>query len=227
MTRELILARDTGAVAGLLGGAAGILQLTAGTTPWTGNKNDPVTLGIVTLVLAAVLGLAAIATTQATTTDRMLAITSTFLIAAILGLTTAGLAWVPAAVAALGAAGLAGRSAIWAGSVKAAIVRNWPPTLLVVLAAVYLALGLTAMGTAAMLGIAGSVAVLGALAVRTRAPKVANWLLVGGAVPFAVLTYSSLTTPLTGILMIAIGLPILRTAPEHRRGQSQRQGDGL
>ena len=143
-------------------------MLATGTTTWTGNKNDPVTLGIVTLILAAFLGLASIATTRATTTDRRLAIASAFLITAMLGLTTAGLVWVPAAVAALAAGGLAGRSAVRAGSVSAAIVRNWPPTLVVMLAAVYLSLGLTAMGPAGTLGIAGSVAVLGALAMRTR-----------------------------------------------------------
>ena len=214
MTRELTLARRTGAVAGLLGGAAGILQLAAGTTPWTGNKSDPVTLGIVTLILAAVLGLASLATTPATTTDRRLAIASAFLIAALLGLTTAGPAWAPAAVAALAAGSMAGRSAARSGSVRGAIARNWPATLLGTLAAVYLSLGLTAMGTAGLLGIAGSVAVLSAIAVRTRARNLSDALLIAGAVPFAVMTHWNLVTPLSGILMIAIGLPLLRSAPE-------------
>jgi hypothetical protein len=213
MTRELTLARRAGAVAGLLGVAAGTLQLAAGTTPWTGNKNDPVTLGIVTLILAGGLVLASMTTTRATTTDRRLAIASAFLIAALLGLTTAGPAWVPAAVAALAAGGLAGQSAARTGSVRGAIARKWPATLLVTLAAVYLSLGLTAMGTAGLLGIAGSVAVLGALAVRTRARNLAVALLIAGAIPFAVMTHSSLVTPLAGILMLAIGLPLLRTAP--------------
>ncbi|MGV8909466.1 MAG: hypothetical protein ACOH1Y_10825 [Propionicimonas sp.] len=213
MTRELTLTRRTGVVASLLGGAAGILQLAAGTTPWTGNKNDPVTLGIVTLILAAFLGLASIATTSATTTDRHLAIASAYLTTALLGLTTAGPAWGPAAVAALVAGAMAGRSAATTGSARAAMIRNWPPTLLVALAAVYLSLGLTAMGMVGLLGIAGSVAVLGALAVRTRVRSLAVALLLAGAVPFAVMTYWSLVTPLTGILMIAIGLPMLRTPP--------------
>ncbi len=218
MTPDLLLARRSGFVAGLLGGAAGILQLATGTTPWTGNKNDPLMLGIVTLILAAFLGLASIATTRATTTDGRLAIASAFLITAMLGLTTAGLAWVPAAVAALASGGLAGRSAVSTGSVSAAIIRNWPPTLLVILAAVYLSLGLTAMGTVGLLGIAGSVAVLGALAIRTRSRTLAIGLLVVGAAPFAVATYSSVATPLTGILLIAIGLPILRPRREDAPG---------
>ena len=81
--------------------------------------------------------------------------------------------------------------------------------LLVVLAMIYLSLGMTAMGPAGMLGIAGAIAALGALAVRSRSRSLAVTLLVGGAVLFAVVTYWSLVTPLTGILLIAIGLPTL------------------
>jgi hypothetical protein len=112
-------------------------------------------------------------------------------------------------VAGLAAGGLAGRSAARAGSVGAAIGRNWLPMLLVVLAIVYLAVGMTAMGPAGMLGIAGGIAVLGALMVRARSRSLAITLLVIGAVPFAVVTSWSLVTPLTAILMIASGLPIL------------------
>ena len=213
MTRELIFARRTGAVAGLLGGAAGILQLTTGTTPLTGNKNDPTILAIATLILAAILGLASIATARAATTDRRLAIASTFVVTALLGLTTASLAWVPAAAAALAAGGLAARSAASAGSIWAAVARIWPPTLLVALAAIYLSLGLTSTGPERILGTAGSVAVLGALATRTRARKLAAVLLLSGAAMFPLVTYSSVVTPLTGILLIAIGLPILQGAP--------------
>ena len=209
MTRELVIAQRMGFVAGGLGGVAGIAQLLAGTTPWTGNKNDPMTLGVVTLCLAAVLGLTALAATRATTTDRGLAVAATFLLAALLGLTTAGPAWLPAALAGLIAGGLAGRSAARAGSVGAAIGHNWLPMLLVVLAIVYLALGMTAMGPAGVLGIAGGIAVLGALVVRARSRSLAIALLVVGAVPFAVVTSWSLVTPLTGILLIAIGLPTL------------------
>jgi hypothetical protein len=45
--------------------------------------------------------------------------------------------------------------------------------------------------------------------VRARSRSLAITLLVIGAVPFAVVTSWSLVTPLTAILMIASGLPIL------------------
>jgi hypothetical protein len=212
MSSSLGRAQVMGFTAAAFGVIAGAAQLFAGTTPWTGNKNDPVTLGWVTLLLAALLGMASAAVPRVTTSDRGLAVASTLLLAALLGLTTAGPAWVPAAVAGSGAAGFTVHAA-GAGAVRASIGRNWPRMLLVVLALIYLALGLTYFGPVGMLGVGGAIAVLAAVVLRTRSHAGAVVLLIVGAVPFAAATYWSLVTPITCLLMMTMGLYVLRGDP--------------
>lgn len=212
MNASLTLARRFGVAAVALGLAAGAIQLLAGTAVWTGNKNDPVTLGWVTLLLAALLGLATLATARATGAEIGLAVSGVFLIVALLGLTTAGLAWVPAATAGLAAAFTTVRG-VGVGVIRVAVGRNWLAILLTVLAVIYLALGITYLGLPGLLGIAGAVAVLAALAFRERSRGTAIVLLVLGAVPFAVVTFWSLVTPLTCVLMLAIGLVVVNATP--------------
>jgi hypothetical protein len=81
--------------------------------------------------------------------------------------------------------------------------------LLAVLAFTYVALGMTLAGPAGLAGIAGAMAVLGAVTLRSRSRGSAAALLIVGAVPFAVATSWSLVVPLTGLLLIAIGLPVI------------------
>lgn len=212
MNASLTLARRFGVAAVALGLAAGAIQLLAGTTVWTGNKNDPVTLGWVTLLLAALLGLATLATARAAGAEIGLAVSGVFMIVALLGLTTAGLAWVPAATAGLAAA-LATVKVVGVGVIRVAVGRNWLAILLTVLAVIYLALGITYLGLSGFVGIAGAVAVLAALALRERSRRTATVLLILGAVPFAVVTFWSLVTPLTCVLMLAIGLFVVSATP--------------
>lgn len=210
MTPSLITARHIGLAGAAVGALAGIAELLAGTTPWTGNKNDPVMLGWVTLVLAGLLGLAALATTLATTPDRRIGVALTFVLTGLLGLTTAGIAWVPAALAGLTAGTLMARAAAEQGPLWDVVRRNWLRMLLVTLALVYLGLGVTYLTPAGLLGAAGAVAVVSALAIRSRSTPLALGLLVCGALPFAIATFWSLVTPLTCILLITTGVWALR-----------------
>ena len=55
MSRKHPVTRRAGSAAALLGTAAGSAEILVGTAPWLGNKNDPTTLGIVTVLLLLLL----------------------------------------------------------------------------------------------------------------------------------------------------------------------------
>jgi hypothetical protein len=106
-----------------------------------------------------------------------------------------------------------------AREVAAAATRNGTAILTVVLACFYVFLGATALGVAGVLGILGGLLILGLVAMRgkLRAPVTVVLLLLA-ALPFAVLTWWSVATPLIGILLVALGVPALarRANDPHR-----------
>jgi hypothetical protein len=84
------------------------------------------------------------------------------------------------------------------------------------LAAIYFMLGVTALGLLGLLAIAGAGAIVAALWQATRSRTTATVLLVAGAVPFAVAAWWSVVAPLTGLVVLAIGIPLVRRgAPRH------------
>lgn len=204
-----------GAIASLLGIAAGAAELVAGTVSWAGNKNDPVILGWVTVGLGLAVGAATVLAARSRGPAAHLAAAATLLVFGLLGLTTAGLAWLPAAVAALVALALVVRRGPGETTWGAVVRAQWTPALVVILAAVYLAFGIVDRGAVGLLGILGAVATVAALAVRRRSRPLAAGVLVVGAVPFAAATAWTLVTPLTAALLLLIGLPFLldRTHP--------------
>ena len=66
---------------------------------------------------------------------------------------------------------------------------------------------------AGILGIIGGVLIWGAARAARRNPRVAYVLLVAGAVPFAVVTWWSVVTPLIAILALVIGARVIRETP--------------
>lgn len=56
MNREHPTIRRAGLGAALLGTSAGVAQILVGTAPWLGDKNEPTTLGFVTILLAVTVG---------------------------------------------------------------------------------------------------------------------------------------------------------------------------
>jgi hypothetical protein len=226
MSDHLLRARRIGLVSSVLGAAAGLVQLAVGTTVWTGNKNDPTTLGFVTVLLAVVIAAASPATPSIMTAGHSAAAAAALAGPALLGLTTAGAVWIPAALAACVAAGFTLADTRARGPLVPTIRRNWSAILLAILAATYLALGLALQGFAGLVGIAGAGAVAGAPAVRRRSHARSMALVLLGAVPFAVLTYWSVVTPLAAILMLALGRFALRT-PTVDNPIPPRQPDAL
>jgi len=115
MSSDQSRARTIGLISACLGVAAGVAEIVTGTNAWTGDKNDPTTLGIVTVVLAMIIGVAAQGL-PAASIGRTVAAADGTGISALVELTTAGIAWTPGALTGLAAAALALRAA-----------RRWAP----------------------------------------------------------------------------------------------------
>lgn len=216
MRSELGRTRAIGFTSAGLGIAAGAAQLLAGTTVWTGSKNDPISLGIVTILLALIIAVASLTASAPSSTGRALTASVGLGIPALLGLTTAGLVWVPAGVVGVTAAGFALQAARNYGSLRETVGQNWSGILLTALAIIYLALGATALGFTGVVGILGGVAVLASLALRRNTRWGSASLLVVGVLPFAAITISTVVTAVTAILMLLIGFPSILGAPPTR-----------
>jgi hypothetical protein len=118
---------------------------------------------------------------------------------------------VPGALLVVAAAMAASELRDDAREVVETISRRWLAALTVVLGAFYVFLGATALGVAGMLGIVGGMTILAIVALSSRIPtRVAPIVLVSAALPFAVLTWWSIVTPLLAILVVTIGWLALR-----------------
>lgn len=205
-------------VATLLGMAAGVAELVVGTSSWIGNKNDPTTLGWVTIGLALGLTAAAAVADRIATADARLAAGLAMVLAALIGLTTAGRVWIPAAIAGATAGAVHVMAAHRRRPIRQLVDNLGPAALLAVLACIYLTFGVVAGGGVGGLGVVGAVAVIVALAIRRRWRLSAAALLIGGAVPFAAVAVWTVVIPLTAVLILAIGLPLVHPS----RGPSMR-----
>jgi hypothetical protein len=225
-----------GVVGGTLGVTAGLVELVAGPMmrEWVGNKQDTTRLGIATVVLAAIALASALALVRRTTASapQRFALALGLLLPGLICFTTVGRLWyLPGAL--LVTAGAIVAAGGWGErrTIAVAAERNWAAVLLVVLALLYVFLAATALGLAGVLGMAGGLAILALLAMHSKIPRpLALVLLVIATLPFAVLTWWSMATPLTGLLLVTVGAPVLarhrRTGLEQAvaasRGESRR-----
>ncbi len=201
-----------GAIGSALGVLAGFAEFSVGSSilPWIGNKNDPVRLGIVTMLLATVALLSALALDAqprtATNATRRAALTTGMLVPALVCATTVGRLWyVPGALLVAGAAISFRDLRTYAGAILVDIERNAPRLLTALLAAMYAGLGFTALGPAGWSGIGGGVIVLTLLAGPRRHRAVAAVVLTVAVAPFAVATWWSVVTPTIALLVVVIG----------------------
>ena len=84
--------------------APALIELVAGSNSWTGNKSEPTTLGILTVVLAGIIATSAAATYRIQTAAARLAVAAGLAVPALVSLTTAGRFSVPGALAGIAAA---------------------------------------------------------------------------------------------------------------------------
>jgi hypothetical protein len=211
---SLTLPRVGAALAALgasLGVVAGVLELVLGPhiRSWVGNKQDTTRLGLATLALSAIALLAAVTWLRrqdAAVGTRLLVVVG-LIVPGLICFTTAGRAWyLPGALLVVAAAMAASELHEDTREVVETISRHWLATLTGVLGAIYIFLGATALGAAGMLGILGGIMIIAVVALSSRIPpRVAPLVLLVAALPFAVLTWWSIVTPLLAILVVAIG----------------------
>jgi hypothetical protein len=200
-----------GAMAGGLGVLAGTTELLIGTNPWLGDKEEPTTLGAVTIGLAVAIATGTAIAGRASAPATRVAATGVVVVAGLVGFTTAGVAGIPASVLGLAAAVLAGRDAAAEADIGSVVRAHWCGGLVAVLSLVYLLFGVVAGGVIGLLGVGGFLAVEAALALRSRSTRAAMVLLALGVVPFAAATWWTGVIPLTAVLLLGLGLPHLRS----------------
>ncbi len=213
-----------GVAAGATGSAAGLAEILVGSAAWTGNKTDPVTLGWVTVAIGVAIAGLALAVVLSPSIGLRLATGALAPALGLTGLTTAGLAWLPAAVLATVTGAVVIRDLARTSRLAAELSRRWAEALITVLAIVYLALGVASGDARGMLGVAGGFAILGSLAVPRRRSLLVAGLLVAGTVPYGLVAYWTVVVPVTGTLVLLLGLPRALSPLHHRRLGSSRAG---
>jgi hypothetical protein len=203
-----------------LGILAGLAELTLGPhiRSWVGNKQDTTRLGLATITLSAIALLAAVTWLQRRepSPGTRLLIVVGLIVPGVICFTTVGRAWyLPGALLVAGTATAASELRKDTRGVVETISRHWLAALTVVLGAFYIFLGATALGIAGVLGIGGGITILVIVALSSRIPtRVASLALVAAALPFALLTWWSIVTPLLAILVMATGsFALRRSAP--------------
>lgn len=171
---------------------------------WTAAKAEPLALGLlaVALSLMALIGAAALAGSRPCPAERRTALACGMLVPASMCFSIAGWMWLLAGLLLWTASGVL-LSAGTRGDLRRVASRRWPPALLAVVGGLQLLRALAAAPALTLLvGVAGGLAVLAACApLRGRS----RLLLVAiGTVPFAALTWTSLTAPLLAV--VALGL---------------------
>jgi hypothetical protein len=210
-------------VGSALGVIVGVVDTAVGSSirAWVGNKIDTTTLGLATVALSAV-ALAAASAWQRPgghAGGRRLATVLALVVPAAICFTTIGRLWyVPGALMLLAAFLVIAASTH--GELAGALTeRRWSRGLTVTLGGYYVFLGADALGVPGMLGILGGIAIWAALLTANHSPRRAYLLLTLGALPFALATWWSVVTPLTALLVVAIGVRALRPSPPTRDGR--------
>jgi hypothetical protein len=202
-----------GASAGVIAGLAE-LALGAHIRSWVGNKEDTTRLGLATITLSAIALLAAVTWLRRkdTSPGTRLLIVAGLIVPGVICFTTVGRAWyLPGGLLVVAAAMAASGLRDDAREVLDTISRSWLAALAVVLGAFYIFLGATTLGVPGVLGIVGGVTIIAVVATASRVPsRVGPFILVAAALPFAVLTWWSIVTPLLAITTLAIGWRALR-----------------
>ena len=218
MTRSrlqlLTIAGRLGAIGAMVGVAAGITQATIGSRipNWSGNKAHPVALGLLTVALSvsALVAARTLRTAPPPGNETLTAITLWFAVVAFVCSTTVGRLWAIPGVLVLAAAGVTLMAFGWHHFLSV-VAKNWLRGLLGILGALEL---LMAVSAAHAITVAAGLVAGGALiaaAVLTKPGRQTTVsLLVAASLPFAILTWWTIVTPLLTIVAFVIGVAATR-----------------
>ena len=207
---RLTLAGRLAAIGGGLGVAAGLVQATIGSRmpDWSGNKDQPVALGLLTIVLGASVLVAARTLHAATRPgDRTLAAIALWLAAvAVVCSTTVGRFWaIPGALLVV-AAGVTVADCGW-HRFRSVVATDWLRGLLGFLGALELLMAVSAGPTSTVAaGVLAGAALIAVAIIARPARRAAAGMLVAATLPFAALTWWTIVTPLLTVVALAIGL---------------------
>jgi hypothetical protein len=204
-------AATLGTAGSVLGAIAGTVQVLLGARipEWTGAKQEPASLGLLTIALSLVAGYAAHRQARPSTTVRSrAAYAAALLIPGLLCFSTVGRLWyLPGPL--LLAAGVFSIHSI--RDTSTLITRNWLRCLLALLGAAELLMAAGAAPVLLAVGAVGGVALIAAATVtRSRALLVA--LTVLGTVPFTTLAWTAVIPVLLLLTAAAIAVPLTRRA---------------
>jgi hypothetical protein len=202
-----------------LGIAVGLVDIAAGASirDWVGNKLHTTTLGITTVILSAVALAAAVEWQRVGGRGggRRLATALGFVLPAGVCFTTIGRLWYLPGILLLAAGMLVLLASSREELVHAVNEHRWLGGLVALLGGYYVFLGADALPKATgVVGIVCGVAIWAALIATGKSHRMSLGLLAAGALPFAILTWWSVVTPLIAILILALGPAAIRGSRE-------------
>ena len=204
-------AASLGITGGVIGVVAGTVQALVGARipEWTGAKQEPGSLGLLTIALSLLAGYAAYRQARPNTTVKARAAhTVLMLIPALLCFSTVGRLWFLPGLMLLAAA-LFSIDSI--RDTSTLFTRNWLRCLLALLGAAELLMAAGAAPVLLAVGAVGGIALIAAATVaKSRTSLVA--LIVVGTVPFTLLAWTAVIPVLLLVAAAAIAVPLTRHA---------------
>ena len=205
------VAAGLGLTGSALGVVAGLVQATVGARipDWTGAKQAPGSLGLLTIALSLPAGLVAVRQLTPLAAGPRAAYALGLLAPGLLCFSTVGRLWY-----------LPGPLLLLAGILSVDSIRdtatviggNWWRCLIGVLGATELLMAAGAAPVLLAVGAGGGIAVLLAASVARTRTALAGLLLVG-TVPFAVLAWTAVVPVLLLLLTAALAVPLIRATP--------------
>ncbi len=229
-----VVARLTG-IGGSLGMFAGVVQATVGDRipDWSGNKDSPVGLGLLTIALgASVLAIAARTRRVSTAPgpETLTAITLWLAAVALLCSTTVGRLWAIPGALILAAAGFSFAACGW-HSFRGVVAANWLRGLLGLLGVFEILMAISAASvTTVAAGLVAGGGLIAAAIISKPSRRTIVTVLVTATLPFVALTWWTIVTPLVSVVALAIALALtgrnVRSAGAGRSAPLDRQPVG-
>ena len=205
-----ILAGRLAAIGARIAVVAGIAQAAVGSRipEWSGNKHQPVALGLLTVALGASVLVAARTLRAATSPgDETLAAVTVWL-ALVAGVcsTTVGRLWAIPGALLLAATGVTLGACGW-HRFRSVVAAHWLRGLLGVLGGFELLMAVSAAPSVTIAaGLVAGGALIAAAILTSPGSKTIIVVLVAATAPFAALTWWTVVTPLLSVVALAIGL---------------------